>query len=467
MCRPSVQKEHNKKYTKMNYFIGILRTLCVLVCIVVSSNLVAQVTEVDAYVQDARVGLVDEFFKRFNGTVSHPDVAKTPEEEARKKNLLLLLDLSQYKSEKDSVFKEAKLMMERVIKDSIKINYSDSTWAALAHCRGTIDKKPVSFDLYLTVKHRGDDMYKWVIAKAEGECFNITPQNTGGRIMLYPDDHETKFISLMRMTKEQPFNVRQFMAESFEYDVTSVFSYLVHSQRLKIDYVEELEFIFTQIPGYIFALKNFERESGNSGWLISQFARCSEKEKTEFLKSLYVSTDDDTVGTAVSKSCVLDGEDIYPSSQLQEIFERRKQELIVSIGDYISLIHKNKKTEEQSFYRKKLGDLFISDAKVFVSESSSTSVKNMDELCGFLSKLKKSNVVIVDSVSVPVWWSDDTKTINLDDEEYLLPSVLVSAGLNESNSRYNYHQMLPIRKKHTEDGVEWIPVFGDLYITIK
>lgn len=452
----------------MNYSIGTLKTLCTLVCIVASSKLLAQVSEVDAYVQDARVGLIDEFFKRFNGTVSHPDVAQKPEGEARKKNLLLLLDLSQYKSEKDSVFKEAELMMERVIKDSIKINYSDSTWAALAHCRGTIDKKPVSFDLYLTVKHRGDDMYKWVIAKAEGECFGITSRNTGGRIMLYPDDHETKFISLMRMTKEQPFNVRQFMAENFEYDVTSVFSYLVHSQRLKIDYVEELEFIFTQIPGYIFTLKNFERESGNSGWLISQFARCSEKEKIEFLNSLYVSIDDETVESAVSKSCVLDGEDKCPSSQLQEVFERRKQELIVSIEDYISLLHKNnKKTEEQSFYRKKLVELFISDAKVFVTKSSSTFVMDMDEFCEFLPKLKKSNVVIVDSVSIPVWWSDETKTINLDDEEYLLPAVLVPTGLNESNSQYNYHQMLPIQKKQTEDGVEWIPVFGDLYITIK
>lgn len=451
----------------MNYSIGILKTLCTLVCIVVSSNLVAQVTEVDAYVQDARVGLVDEFFKRFNGTVSHPDVAKKPEGEARKKNLLLLLDLSQCKSEKDSVFREAELMMEQVINDSIKINYSDSTWAALAHCRGTIDKKLVSFDLYLTVKHRGDDMYKWVIAKAEGECFGITSRDTGGRIMLYPDDHETKFISLMRMTKEQPFNVKQFMTEGFEYDDTSVFSYLVHSQRLKIDYVEELEFIFTQIPGYIFTLKNFERESGNSGWLISQFARCSEKGKTEFLNSLYASIDDETVESAVSKSCVLDGEDIYPSSQLQEIFERRKQELIVSIEDYISLLHKNKKTEEQSFYRKKLGELFIADAKVFVTKSSSTFAMDMDEFCEFLPKLKKRNMVIVDSVNVPVWWSDDTKTINLDNEKCLLPSVLVPAGLNESDSQYNYHQMLPILKKQTEDGVEWIPIFGDLYITIK
>lgn len=92
---------------------------------------------------------------------------------------------------------------------------------------------------------------------------------------------------------------------------------------------------------------------------------------------------------------------------------------------------------------------------------------DMDEFCEFLPKLKKRNMVIVDSVNVPVWWSDDTKTINLDNEKCLLPSVLVPAGLNESDSQYNYHQMLPILKKQTEDGVEWIPIFGDLYITIK
>ena len=54
--------------------------------------------------------------------------------------------------------------------------------------------------------------------------------------MLSPDDHETNFISLSRMTQEQPYNIKIFMSKEHEYDETSVFMYLVRTKRLKINF---------------------------------------------------------------------------------------------------------------------------------------------------------------------------------------------------------------------------------------
>ena len=212
--------------------------------------------ELNDYVQDVRIGLVDEFFDRFNGKTTNPDIPKT-KPDSRMKNLMMLFDLSQFSSKNDPRFVEAEALMKIVKEDSICINYADSTWAALAHCKGTLNGKSVKFDIFLTVQHRKANMYKWVISYVDGNLFDITPRNINDRIMLLPDDHETNFLSLKRMTSEQPFNINQFMVNGFNYEKTSAFVYLVYSKLLKIDYVDDLEFIFTQVPGYIFHVKYF------------------------------------------------------------------------------------------------------------------------------------------------------------------------------------------------------------------
>ena len=55
---------------------------------------------------------------------------------------------------------------------------------------------------------------------------------------------------------------------------------------LKIKHVEQLEFIFTQVPGYMFTVKYFERDKGNAGWLISSFRKADDNRKTKFLNTL-------------------------------------------------------------------------------------------------------------------------------------------------------------------------------------
>ena len=240
---------------------SIIKTTILVVSLLISSlkSDAQSFSALNSHLQKVRIGLVDEFFDRFNGKTAHPDIPIT-NDESRINNLLMLYDLSQFTSKDDPRFNEARDMMNVVISDSIRISFSDTTWAAIAHCKGTLDGKSVKFDLFLTVQHRIQNMYKWVISRAEGDIFKITPRNENEKIMLNPDDHETNFISLKRMTSEQPFNVRDFMSNGFDYNITSVFTYLVYSKKLKIDYVDELEFVFTQIPGYIFHVQYYEKK---------------------------------------------------------------------------------------------------------------------------------------------------------------------------------------------------------------
>ncbi|MDE7441847.1 MAG: hypothetical protein K2M69_06760 [Muribaculaceae bacterium] len=227
----------------------------------------------------ARIGLVDEFFERFNGKAVNPVLDKPD----RLKSLVALFDQSQFSSYNDPRFKEAIAMAERIINDSVLISYPDSMWIALAHCTAVLDGKNVKLDLFLNVEKRGEDMYKWVISKAAGDIFSISPKYQNDKNMLYPDDHETNFMSLARLCKEQPSDIMNFMNKSFKYDPTNVFVYLIYNGKLKIEYVEQLEFVFTQVPGYMFNIRYFDREGFNSGWLISNFYEFTDEDKRAFL----------------------------------------------------------------------------------------------------------------------------------------------------------------------------------------
>lgn len=233
-----------------------------------------------------RVKLVDEFFLRFNRVEFRPDVSPK-QRNAEYKNLLLLFDGSQFKTVEDSLFLEAQLFAQKVVDDSMQIQYRDSTWVAKAKCKGKLKGQDILFTLYLNVENRRDDLYKWTIAKASSEKFRLPPSLRKESIMLMPDDHETNFMSLRRITTEKDDYILNYSQNNFNIDETSVFYALVYNGLLNIDYVQDIEFIFFQVPGYKFTVKHFDREKYNSGWLISSLEKISDEEKARFLNYIY------------------------------------------------------------------------------------------------------------------------------------------------------------------------------------
>ena len=440
-----------------------IKIFIVLLSVLFGTKAYSQIVfEPDPYLQKSRIGLVDEFMKRFNGETLHPNISKKAKD-SHKKNLQLLFNLAQYKSKQDPSFIKATDMVETIIKDSVTIHFNDKEWAAIAHCSGTIDGKKTTFTMYLTVQQRKADMYKWVISKVEGKCFEISPRDTSDKIMLYPDDHETNFISLSRMTQEQPYNIKVFMSKEHEYDETSVFMYLVRTKRLKINYVENLEFMFMQIPGYAFHIQYYERESGNSGWLISKFYHYTDAEKNNLLGSLHIQNPNKHLDyTHTYTNTILEKVDTTA-----EISKRRLNEQILLMNDYLSYIKdKSRSKEQRLFYQVKCHELFAPNTIVTITDSVASKTLSLNE---FTSNLlhNKYNELDIDSLCVPAC---TTGNLNIDDGlvQIDLPSVIVDLkGLPLSEPVMETNKTLFVRKVITEDGLEWIPVLGNLYVTLK
>ena len=427
----------------------------------------------NSHLQKVRIGLLDEFLERFNGEAVHPEIPITSVD-SRKKNLMALLDFTQFTSKEDSLFKEASKMMDTAIRDSININFSDTTWLAIAHCKGTLERKSVKFDLFLTVQHRKADMYKWVINKADGELFSVTPKNKNERIMIDPDSHETNFISLRRATYEQPHNIKTFITNYFDYDATSVFAYLVYSGMLKIDYVEDLEFVFTQIPEYIFHVKYFERETQNSGWLIYSFYKSTSEEKDTFLNNLYHQALKNTVicdsVDTKEDEVLVDTANVESGVDHRTIFIKRRSQHLSQLLDNIRFMQSKDSLHTSSMYQERTEALFADSTKVYLQykKKSKNSIVDVPKFCQMLiqGELKFERV---DSVCIPLWDEKiNSLPVTVDNVElssYVLPlQVAMGEVLSE---RPKSDRILYANKVNTELGIEWIPILGDLFVKVK
>lgn len=256
--------------------------------IFISSNSYSQAIDslLDDEQYNARIKLVDEFFDRFNGFEDRPDINKN-DSNYHFKRLLVLFNGEMFKSLSDSTYIAAKDFIETINKDTVKLNYADSLWFASATCHGKFKDKEVVFTLYLTVEHRVSNMYKWVIAKAEGDIFSLRPSTKSEKIMMMPDEHETNFLSLHRITNERDDLISNYVHKNHSVDKTSVFLSYVYNGWLSIDYVSDLSFTFLQVAGYEFSIKEFERKGHNVGWLIYSFNKLSEEQKKDKITLIY------------------------------------------------------------------------------------------------------------------------------------------------------------------------------------
>ena len=233
-----------------------------------------------------RVKLVSEFIQRFNGEEKNPYIGPKATD-VEKINLCQLFDIEYILKNRQVVEPKVFLFIDSVLNNNVKLHYSDADWFAKVKCVGSFKGKEVTFSMYLTVEPRGKDMYKWVIGDVEGKIFDMSPSRESDKIMLLPNEHESNFMRLNSITSEKDDYITLYSTNSLPHDRLTVFNTLVYYGYLNIDYISDIEYTFLQVPGYSFTIKEYERESTNSGWLISEWSGISLSDKEAILQRLY------------------------------------------------------------------------------------------------------------------------------------------------------------------------------------
>ena len=218
---------------------------------------------------EAQVKLVDEFIDRFNNV---------------EMNRLLLCDGMRYRE--DSIFRNLCDTLVRTIENNrICLHFNDSDWYAVVKCQYEMSGEMDSLDLILSVEPRGENLYKWVIADVQGEFLDLGHSEQKNEMFIMPHQHEMDFSMLQRITSEKNQYISLFAKNNSHIDRFSVFAALVYTNHLKIQFVKDVSFVFLQVPGFRFTIRNFIRDSRNSGWLINDIIPIGRGQK-EYLQTI-------------------------------------------------------------------------------------------------------------------------------------------------------------------------------------
>ncbi len=222
---------------------------------------------------EAQVSLVSEFMDRFNGKEAHPEIPNETKDFHRN-NLIALFDL-EWINQADSLTQlDAIAMVDSILSQNVNLHFADTTWHAVATCVVALasgDKSEIT--IKLRVEARDSLSYKWSIAEVNGEILALTGPPTKHIPFIIPSAHETHFIELIRVTNDRPKLAASYLSDGVSLDPTSVFMALAVTEQIKIVATKGIRFVFHAVPGFAFEIKYTERNSPNSGWLISSVSR--------------------------------------------------------------------------------------------------------------------------------------------------------------------------------------------------
>jgi hypothetical protein len=128
---------------------------------------------------------------------------------------------------------------------------------------------------------------KWVFTRAYFNPFaRLFNMDTTNRNFLHPMSHELDFMNLNKVFRDKN-EVEDYTSQEYYPDQLSIFLYELKKGSLKFQTIRNVKFHFFQLDNWYFEISEFNRSGYNKGWLISNLAEVSEKDKEKLMKYIY------------------------------------------------------------------------------------------------------------------------------------------------------------------------------------
>lgn len=232
---------------------------------------------------------IDEFIERFNddSTSFIRNYIRTHYPEVRVDRPTLVRNLVD-RSKKDWNQAELDTFFEQVLDTAspARLTFYSPDWFAEAFCACTYEGKPAEAVVLLKVSTDSTGGSKWIVSDAW--CKEVpTPAKVSlkdlpvpGTKFLNPISHTTNFIGLARAFRDKG-HIRDYLDMNFMSSPRSLaFLKALLDGRLQYGYVKGIRYHFLDVDGWAFTVSYFQRETSNSGWLISGLTRADEDQKT-------------------------------------------------------------------------------------------------------------------------------------------------------------------------------------------
>lgn len=184
----------------------------------------------------------------------------------------------------DNYVKLKKEFVQEVVSDSYLIDKYSIEIVAEAKSLVTYKNRSRGISVYLNQEIVNDGV-KWVILSVNADFLNVLNQDTVLLRFIPPTSNETNFISLKRVFYDTNFQ-HYYAYNGYLYDPLSTFLFAVNTGLVRFQYVNEIVYHIFDVNGWQLTIKEFNRATENSGWLIDDISRM-ENSFEEFLEKMY------------------------------------------------------------------------------------------------------------------------------------------------------------------------------------
>jgi ribosomal protein L31 len=244
----------------------------------------------DESVLYAQTKQVNQFFRRFNGEEDvngkrfYEGDAGYRDLKMRKKYLGILFDNS---GTVDQDVRDAFVLEVTSKSAPFYLDFHGKDWFAEVNAVFTFRKERVNIIMYLRLE--ADKLgYKWVISNiyfpAYEKYFPHVTDTINATYFLHPMSHELDFMNIHKAF-DNPENVDYYLEKDYRPDMLTLFIEGIKEGYLKFLSVSNVKFHFFQVPRWYFEVSYFNRNSMNSGWLISNMVRINDDEKKDLIRN--------------------------------------------------------------------------------------------------------------------------------------------------------------------------------------
>jgi len=232
----------------------------------------------------AEVKQVNQFFRRFNNEENAMGVRyadKAPEfrnNELRKPFLVSLFDRQGFSIPTET--RDAFLKEVTNDKKPLYLDFFGDRWYAELTTTFLWNGEQRTILLYLKIEseHQG---YKWVISNVEVPEFDklyreVNEEERIG-IFLHPMSHEIDFMNVSNAFQDVD-KIGCYIGTNFKPNHLSLFIDAMRKQNISFVSVNHVKFHFLQLDGWWFEINYLNRSDVNSGWLITNMLKISNKD---------------------------------------------------------------------------------------------------------------------------------------------------------------------------------------------
>lgn len=234
--------------------------------------LVAQgITESDKLNFQKRVKDFDDFIRVFNKVKSVPDKEKAG-------TISTLFDKDYFKTNEKESFE----FMKEVVAKNSSLKTEDSLYFVEVNYQVLYKGRPEKLTLiYEQEFKKSNKSSKWVIKSVDANFLKVLKIDSTAFIP--PNADATHFLAMQEM-QDTPNIYASYAHKKYQPDALTLFFYFLQNKELVIEKAITQKYHLLQLSGWLLVLSEFNRDTENSGLLVSQCSKITADAKNAHLK---------------------------------------------------------------------------------------------------------------------------------------------------------------------------------------